>query len=404
MKVAIVGGGITGLFCAHYLVKSGHSVSIIERSKTGSVTSIYNAGLLTPSLAPNPGIALEKIVSTFLGKESSVYVSPRKIFENGKWFRIALKKGKRGYRDRLVQMGRMSLKLYEQFFADEGFRPDLIKGVVALYSKETDAKRAQACHGGDFLDEKSIVQMGFRGFQGGIMLKEEWSVNPVKLYSSLWDAVIRRERADLIVGNEVKLLAERGNTHALLQVDANRVGCDAIVVAAGSWTRALCKQLGYEPLIIPARGLAIVFDTGGREIVTTPALLEDYGIGLAQHNESTLRITGFFEIVGLRTDFSQARKKWLLDRFQKHVVKSDQVRIVEEGVGFRPCTPDQMPVIGSIPGYRNAYVASGNCRLGITLAPATAHILTSMIIDPTKHGETFTSDQTLWYDPARFSQ
>jgi len=123
------------------------------------------------------------------------------------------------------------------------------------------------------------------------------------------------------------------------------------------------------------------------------------------HNTMRLRsgLPGFFEIVGFRTGFSEARKKWLLDRFNKHVTKSDQVRIVEEGVGFRPCTPDQRPVIGLVPGYGNAYIASGNCRLGVTLAPATASILRSMIVGiaPPLKGPDF--GRSSWYEPGRFT-
>src|SRR5437667_7625542 len=92
MNVAIIGGGITGLFCAHYLMRDGHEVSVVERRSTGSVTSIYNAGLLTPSLAPTPKIGLGRILSTYLGRDDPVHISPRQILENPRFFRTALKK------------------------------------------------------------------------------------------------------------------------------------------------------------------------------------------------------------------------------------------------------------------------------------------------------------------------
>ena len=92
----------------------------------------------------------------------------------------------------------------------------------------------------------------------------------------------------------------------------------------------------------------------------------------------------------------------MLDKFYRHVVKSDKAKIVEEGVGFRPCTPDQMPVIGLVPGYKNAYIASGNCRLGITLAPATARLLVSMLNRTEQSMDHIYSSQSSWYDPSRF--
>ena len=401
MNVAIVGGGVTGLFCAYYLAKDDHKVTVIEKSKTGSATSIYNAGLLTPSLAPTPPIARRRILSAYLRRKDPVYISPTQILRNLRWFRAAMHKRTTGYEEKIVSLGRKSLELYQEFFKEVGFRPDVIDRIAAVYSKESDARKAQSSYGGKLLDQSSIDQMGFQGFRGGLMIEDELSVNPAKLYKSLWDTTITRGVAELLVGRDIKL-ASRAGPRALLFVDGKQIDCDMVVVTAGSWTREICRQLGYDAPILPARGLAVVFDTGGEELITTPALLEDYGVGLAQHNKTTLRITGFFEMVGFRTHFSSARKNWLLDKFQRHVAKSEHARIVEEGVGFRPCTPDQLPIIGPIPGYKNAYVASGNCRLGVTNAPATAQLLVSMINETTQTSEASSSIRSSWYDPSRF--
>ena len=398
MNIVIVGGGVTGLFCAHYLMKDGHQVTVIEKNLRGSVTSVYNAGLLTPSLAPTPGMGLRKILSPYVGREGVVYISPRQILSNTRWFRTALRKGFTGFEKNLVRMGHSSLELYRRFFEEVGFRPDVIDGVAALFCEETHARKTHASLGGRLLDEKSIDSMGYRGFHGGVMFEEELSVNPAKLYRSLWDTVFTRGKVELVSGNDVRPVISDGRA-IQVSVDGKNILCDTLVLTAGSWSREICSHFGFNPQVLPARGLVILFDTNGEEIITTPSVLEDYGMGLAQHNETTLRLTGFFEMVGFRSDFSANRKKWILDRFKKHVTKSDQVRISEEGVGFRPCTPDQMPVIGLVPRYRNVYVGSGNCRLGVTLAPATAEVIRSMI-----DGNSAPLKPESWYEPSRFAR
>jgi len=133
MDIVIVGGGVTGLFCAHYLMKDGHKVSVIEKSATGSVTSVYNAGLLTPSLASNPSMSLRKVLSPYLGREGAVYISPRQILTNTRWFRTALRKVLTGYEDKIMEMGQSSLKLYQKFFGEVGIHPDVVEGVAALF-------------------------------------------------------------------------------------------------------------------------------------------------------------------------------------------------------------------------------------------------------------------------------
>src|SRR5256712_12219235 len=129
MNVAIIGGGITGTFCAPYLMRDGHQVSVIERRSTGSVTYIYNPGLITPSLAPTPKIGLGRILSTYLGRDDPVHISPSHILANPRIFRTALRKCLTGYEDKIVRMGHESLELYKEFFTEVGSRPDLIEGV-----------------------------------------------------------------------------------------------------------------------------------------------------------------------------------------------------------------------------------------------------------------------------------
>jgi D-amino-acid dehydrogenase len=47
--------------------------------------------------------------------------------------------------------------------------------------------------------------------------------------------------------------------------------------------------------------------------------------------------------------------------------------------GFRPATPDSLPVIGEVPGAAGLYVAAGHGMLGFTLGPATGLAIAEMI-------------------------
>ena len=66
------------------------------------------------------------------------------------------------------------------------------------------------------------------------------------------------------------------------------------------------------------------------------------------------------------------------------------------GTGMRPMTPDGLPVIGLLKGYRNLAVAAGHAMLGVTLAPATAEAIADLIT--TGRGD----DALRPFDPARF--
>ena len=53
---------------------------------------------------------------------------------------------------------------------------------------------------------------------------------------------------------------------------------------------------------------------------------------------------------------------------------------ISQWIGARPVSPDGMPIIGALPGYRNVYVNGGHGFWGWTLSLGTAKILTQHIL------------------------
>jgi D-amino-acid dehydrogenase len=394
LKITILGGGVTGLFAAYYLRKDQHEVTLIERDPVFKEASVYNAGLLTPSFAPTPQLGLGMLLSASLRRRGALYFSLGEVVRHPSWYWTSLRKGLTGFEDKTIKFGEASLKLYREFFAEENLNPDIVPGVVGLYSRAEEAQSFAGKYGGKFLPKKEIEELGLHGLEGGVELAGELSINPRKLVGLLYERVSKMG-VEILIGKEARL--ERDNLGAAVVIDGKRQESDRILITAGSWTRPLCSQLHYDAKILPARGLAMIFDTGGKTLVKRPMLLEDYGIVLAQHNETMLRVTSFFEMVGFKKEYDAARRKWLFRVTRKHVIDLSTLKVIDEGIGFRPCTPDQFPLIGTIPGYDNAFVASGNCRLGVTLAPATAFMIKSII-----SGKEYLNDLRPSLSPARF--
>ena len=188
------------------------------------------------------------------------------------------------------------------------------------------------------------------------MFEEELSVNPAKLFSQPREK-LSKMGARILIGKEARLIGTPPRINSAV-VDSEKLTGDVFVVAAGAWSRELCRPLGYDPPIIPARGLAMIFDTGGAKLAGYPTLLEDYGIPVVQHNQNTLSVTGFFELRGFQSTFSESRKSWLPNILSKHLEDQNKLRYVKEGVGFRPCTPDQLPLISRVPRYENLFIAT----------------------------------------------
>ncbi|MCP3898661.1 MAG: FAD-binding oxidoreductase, partial [Desulfobacteraceae bacterium] len=76
--VVIVGGGIIGLACAHYLTKKNISVRIIEQDYIGSGSSHGNCGLLHFSgVIPlcSPGVVKHELYRAIRGT-SPLFIKP----------------------------------------------------------------------------------------------------------------------------------------------------------------------------------------------------------------------------------------------------------------------------------------------------------------------------------------
>jgi len=47
--------------------------------------------------------------------------------------------------------------------------------------------------------------------------------------------------------------------------------------------------------------------------------------------------------------------------------------------GLRPASPDELPLIGEVPGLSNVFVGAGHFRSGLQMSPGTAALLASVI-------------------------
>ncbi|MDM7274504.1 MAG: FAD-binding oxidoreductase [Thermoprotei archaeon] len=225
---------------------------------------------------------------------------------------------------------------------------------------------------------EELEELGYRGFGAGLLVEEEFALDPEKLYNSMKGLL--ENYGVKFVDDRVLRVSEDGRVRLSL-AKTGTLEAGYAVIACGSWVGELTKPLGYDPEVEPARGLVAKFPLK-ETIVKGPGLLEDYGIAVQQHpSTGTLRVTGFFELLGFNESWTRGRVEWLIENVRRHLRGLEGVRVegFELSTGFRPCTPTMTPIIGFIPGSGRILVASGHCRLGLTLAPATGELVRDFI-------------------------
>ena len=383
LKFLVIGGGISGLFLSYYLLEAGNQVVVADAARGPVRTSAYNAG----QLSSRPSF------TELFTASDAVRLSATEKRRDHDWFRLARKQSRDRYEGIAGALSNRSLTLYDRFFSREKARVDLTGEVLDLRSV-LRAEEPQREPGAQFLTPAELAELGYKGFEGGWLLEEK-SLHSGKLLSHLRSRI--SEMGAEAAQGEVRLKSQ-GTRISCAVVEGEEVVADAYVVAGGSWSRQVCKPLHYDPMVIPARGLVLFYRTGGAQVVDYPAHYEDEGVTITQHDSHTVRLTGFFELVGYNPRFSRSRMDWLFEVVTSHFSRPCRLELSEVGVGYRPCTPDQLPVVGRMPRCENGYILTGSCRKGMALAPVLSQLLMECAL-----GSGETDDPLLQaLDPERF--
>jgi len=95
--------------------------------------------------------------------------------------------------------------------------------------------------------------------------------------------------------------------------------------------------------------------------------------------EDVLRFAGTMELSGMDFRINRGRVNAIMRAAEDYLKEIEKLEIVDIWFGFRPCTPDGLPIIDRVPDYDNLIIATGHCMLGVSLAPITGKLITQLV-------------------------
>jgi len=167
-----------------------------------------------------------------------------------------------------------------------------------------------------------------------------------------------------------------------------------LVLAAGSWTPGVAALLGLDLPVQPVKGYAITVPAPAGA-PRHPVLLSE-GTVAVRPLAGQLRFAGDLALAGMDTSVDRRRVDRMLATVRAHL-PALAVPEPEVWVGFRPCTPDSLPLLGRAPGLANVTVATGHGHNGMSLAPAAGEFVAQLLTD-----QDVAMDATL-FEVGRFS-
>lgn len=411
--VVVVGAGVIGLSVAYALRREGHEVTVVEAVTPGLGASKVNAGWVCPSLSdpvPAPGLVGTSLKWMFK-PDSPLYIKPSLDPALSAWLlRFWRHCNQRSYDAGLAAtaaLNQRTLQLYDQFLADgvrfEHHTDGLLFAYISPAALESDLRAMESLRafGIDVpqaawgKDVHALEPRLSDAINGGFLFRMERHVRPDSLTGGLAEWLAER-MVDIRTQSPVT-----GFDHVNGQVNAVRLGnerieTDAVVLAAGARTGEVGKMLGAKLPFQGGKGYSLDYAPPPFTL-NHPLYLHEARIAITPMN-AHLRLAGTMEFSGINSVIRMERveaiargaatglRDWMPDVKQATI-----------GSGLRPMTPDGLPAIGWLPGFRNAAVAAGHAMLGVTLAPATAEGIATLI------GTGRAPEVLKPFDPSRFA-
>jgi D-amino-acid dehydrogenase len=400
MRVVVVGGGVVALASAYRLATAGCEVTVVEARTVGSAATHGNAAkiaLAESGPVPAPGALLQGL-RWMLKPDSPLCVKPS-VAPDFLHFMLKMARhcNERDFRAGLeahLRLAEDANDLLDAYTCD-GIDFEMHSAGVLL-AFESRERYEQHCASLPVFERFGMrpTHLDRDGVQEtepalsprirhGLFFPDERQVEPDSLTRGL---VKRCEELGVDIRQNTRvqqfLTAETTVYGAVTDTEEAITG-DALLLAAGVWSGPLSKKLGTPMPIRPGKGYSVDYSPAPVQLKTS-LTLEDARVAVTPLN-GFLRLAGTMEFGDLEETINATRVAAIqraacesLRHWDNHPPGAGA-----PWAGLRPMTPDGLPIVGPLPRFGNAFIASGHGMLGLTLAPGTAELVTAQILGQT---------------------
>ena len=400
-RVAVLGAGITGVTTAYALAKRGVNVTLIERHRYAAMeTSYANGGQLSASHAEvwNHKATLWNALKWMARRDAPLLLHPTPSWHKLSWFAEFLA-AMPDYERNTIATARMAIAAREHLFAwaqAENIAFDHRRaGILHVYRDRPGFERAAGvsrllARGGlerravSLLEMRAIEPALHGDFYGGYYTDSDSTGDIHKFTSGLADACVRLGVACRFGQGVTALAREHGKVRVSVGDGEGEDSSvfDAVVVCAGTASRAMAAMLGDHVNVYPVKGYSITVqldDAASQSAAPKVSLLDDATkLVSSRLGEDRLRVAGTAEFNGVNHDIRADRIRPLV-RWVEQCFPCINTRKVIPWAGLRPMLPAMLPKVG--PGKApGVYYNTGHGHLGWTLAAATAEMVAEVVV------------------------
>jgi len=392
--IIIIGGGIIGVSTAYYLASQGRSVTLIEKDDIGAGSSHGNAGLIAngfsiPMAAPGVPVQGLKWLSD---PTSPFFIKPRLNLDLISWLwkfcGACNEKQVRQSIPILLALGQGSFDLFDELFAkeDTDFSYEH-KGRLILFTSEESFEKwgADVALIREFGVDVSLLDAdGVRRIEPnvlpavthGIYCASYAHVNPGRFVHEM-ARLAKNQGVQIKTGTAVSGFKTSDHQISSVITTEGAFMPDQVVLAAGAWSSVIADGLKLRLPIQPAKGYSLSYKKPSAS-PRLPLSLSERKVAVTPMGDM-LRFTSTLELAGFDPSVNQRRLAAIRQSVKEYLPGMEELEEEVDWSGYRPATPDDLPIIGRSGMYRNLILATGHGTLGMTHGLITGKLVSQII-------------------------
>ncbi len=402
MKTIVLGAGIIGISTAWHLLERGHEVTVVDRQPDAALeTSFANAAQISVSYCEpwaNKHAPL-KMLQWMFQNDAPLLFRPQLDWQQWRWGLKFLAQCHDAAFERnvaqIVALGAYSHAALKDVVAATGISYNRLEQGIAHFfvdQKSLDSASEAAQLMQRYGVERKVVstaellriEPALKAFSsqivGGTFTASDES-GDARVFTQELAKRCAARGAQMLYGHSVKSLNGCNNTtkkialYDHLTMTSREISANHVVVACGSYSAPLLRQVGIDLPIYPGKGYSATLPLLRPELAPKVSTIDDSKKIAFSRLGNTLRVAGTIEMAGfdlsLDTPTARARCEMLLKRIETILPGVCDTRLPSAGgnpqfwTGLRPATPTNIPFIGQTP-IKGLWVNAGHGTLGWT--------------------------------------
>lgn len=349
-KVIIIGAGILGATAAYRLAKAGVEVTVIDQQIAGRATQ-GASGVICPWLSKRRNKAWYELAK----QGARLYPKLMKeLAEDGQQHTGYRRTGAlflRNSKEKLQEFQKMALNRRED-------APEI--GDISLLSPQ----------------QATALFPPLKESYGAVHIAGGARVDGSQLVCSLLKSA--QHYGAHTINGQAALLRVGDVVHGV-KVNDQSIQSDAVIAVNGAWMRALLVEIGISFQGSFQKGQLLHLQMPQLDTSSWPVVLPPSGQSIVSFDDHLVIGASHENDVAFDKRITAGAMQDVLSKALKFAPGLKEAEILEAKYGFRPFTPDFLPVFGPVPGINGLYLGNGLGASGMTTGPFIATMLADMV-------------------------